>query len=114
MRKVLAIDFDGTLCENEYPGIGEPHKWVIEAAKRRKENGWALILWTCRTDQTLEDAVKWCSKHGLEFDAINDNIPEWKEMFGNNPRKIGATQYWDDRGVDLGGIREIAERLSWR
>lgn len=26
---VIAVDFDGTLCEHRFPDIGEPHRDVI-------------------------------------------------------------------------------------
>ena len=31
-KRAIAIDFDGTLCENEYPDIGEPNWNVIYQA----------------------------------------------------------------------------------
>ena len=61
-----------------------------------------MILWTCREGKELEDAVAACKAVGLEFDAVNDNVPELKEAFGTNPRKVGATEYWDDRAVCMG------------
>lgn len=100
MKRVIAIDFDGTLCENEYPNIGKPIYFVIDQVRKAKENGASLILWTCREGELLDEAVKWCKKRGIEFDAINDSLPEWKEAFGDNPRKIGATEYWDDRSFN--------------
>lgn len=27
------------------------------------------------------------------------DLPSWKEFFGNDPRKVGANEYWDDRAV---------------
>lgn len=46
---VYAVDFDGTLCVDRYPEIGEPRERVIEAVRRlRCECGGRLILWTCR------------------------------------------------------------------
>ena len=45
----------------------------------------------------LEDAVSWCRKYGLEFDAINDNLPESIKCYGNNSRKVDADFYIDDR-----------------
>jgi len=100
MEKVIAVDFDGTLCENKYPEIGEPIRKVIDALKREKENGARVILWTCRVGEYLEKAISWCHENGIDFDAVNDSLPEWKEMFGNNTRKIGATEYWDDRAYN--------------
>ena len=99
MKKVIAIDFDGCLCENKFPNVGTPTWDVINEAKERQQKGCALILWTCRDGKTLVDAVKACESWGLYFDAVNENLPERIEAFGNNPRKIGADEYWDDRAV---------------
>ena len=30
---------------------------------------------------------------------MNENLPEFKEAWGNDTRKVGATEYWDDRAV---------------
>jgi hypothetical protein len=43
--------------------------------------------------------VEWCAARGLEFDAVNENLPENKEFFGGDTRKVCATEYWDDRSV---------------
>ena len=96
---VIAVDFDGTLCSNEYPKIGEPNLELIDYLKRQQETGWRFILWTCRTGAELEAAVQWCYKeHGLIFDAINDNIPGLCAAYGgSNPRKVYADIYIDDR-----------------
>ncbi len=59
-----------------------------------------MILWTCRVEEHLKEAVDWCGKFGLEFDAVNDNLPENIEKYGNNPRKVYATCYIDDLAVD--------------
>lgn len=100
MRKVIAVDFDGTLFENAWPGIGAPRVNVIAAALREQQNGAALILWTRRTGEALRAALEACEAHGLHFDAVNDSLPEWKDSFDGDPRKIGATEYWDDRAVN--------------
>ena len=41
------------------------------------------------------------STYGVEFDAINENVPEIFETFGTEARKIYADIYVDDRAVDL-------------
>lgn len=96
-KKAIAIDFDGCLCSNAFPEIGAPHWDVIAKAKMEQKNGAGLILWTCREGLSLQEAIDACSIWGLEFDAVNESLPEWIEAFGNNPRKVGATEYWDDR-----------------
>lgn len=97
--KVYAVDFDGVLCEDAYPIIGKPYVRNIEYLKNARKKGDKIILWTCRDGELLEQAVSWCSAQGLEFDAINDNLPEMIEQYGTNPRKIGADYYIDDKAV---------------
>lgn len=99
--KILAVDFDGCLVENAWPKIGKPQCSVINAVKQRKRDGWKVILWTCRSGKMLDDAVEWCRRHGIELDAVNDNLPEVQKAYGGNPRKITATEYWDDRGREM-------------
>ena len=100
--KIIAVDFDGTLCENEWPDIGKPNLSLINTLISMRSLGYAkLILWTCREGEELDRAVTWCAEHGLEFDAINDNLPEQKGKYGNNSRKVSADEYWDDRGVTI-------------
>lgn len=102
MRKAIAIDFDGCLCENRWPEIGEPHMDVINAAIAERENGAALILWTCRAGERLGEAVAWCAGFGLTFDAVNVNLPERLAHFKTESRKVSADEYWDDAAVVMG------------
>ena len=99
--KVIAVDFDGTLCVNKWPEIGEANLPVIHELQRRRARGDRLVLWTCREGALLSKALQWCSRHGLTFDAVNDNVPERIAQYGNNPRKVSADEYWDDRAVNI-------------
>lgn len=101
MRKAIAIDFDGCLCEWAWPEIGAPHTDVINKAIREQVNGTALILWTCRVGRLLEDAVDWCRSYGLEFDAVNANLPDRITAYRNDCRKVSADEYWDDRAIHM-------------
>lgn len=109
--KVIAIDFDGTLFTNKWPEIGEPVDFVIRQAKREQEAGAKLILWTNRTGDLLDAAIKACESVGLHFDAVNESLPEWVEHFGTDPRKIGASEYWDDKAVTPGMI-ELLDTIA--
>ena len=97
--RTIAVDFDGTLSLGTWPSIGPANKELIDFLKEQKKNGDKLILWTCREGNALQEAVKWCEKEGLEFDAVNDNIPEMIERYGTNSRKVSCDYYIDDRAV---------------
>ena len=97
LSHIIAVDFDGTLSFGKWPDVGKPNQPLIEYLKCQKCNGSKLILWTCRTGEALEKAVRWCREVAdLEFDAVNDNIPEVIEYYGNNSRKISCDVYIDD------------------
>ena len=72
---------------------------LVEKLKRLQDDGCALVLWTCREGDLLEQAVAWCRNLcGLNFDVVNDNIEETKKYFGGNSRKICCDYYIDDKG----------------
>lgn len=111
---ILLCDFDGTLAENAYPGIGEPvvseidGRTIIDKVLELRERGWYLILWTCRQGKTLEEAIEWCAEHGLVFDRINDEHPDAHAAFGfDDPatftpsRKVFGNLTLDDRVVNV-------------
>ena len=94
----IAVDFDGTIVEHRYPSIGKPKLFAFETLKELQKQGHSLILWTYRSGQRLEEAVEFCTKHGIEFYAVNKNYPE--EVFTENiSRKIDADIYIDDRNI---------------
>lgn len=98
---IYAVDFDGTLCESIFPGIGSPNMALINHLIKRKKQGNKIILWTCRVNERLQEAVEWCKGYGLEFDAINENLPEMIESHGgSDSRKIFADIYIDDKAVN--------------
>lgn len=99
MRRAIAIDFDGCICQSKYPEIGEPNWHVIEEAKKEQATGAGLILWTCRAGKELDAAIAACKEWGLNFDAVNQSLPEWIEAWGSDSRKVGADEYWDDKAV---------------
>ena len=100
--QIIAVDFDGTLCYSQWPELGDPNQPLINHLKQLKSNGTKLILWTCRANEALANAVEWCSKYGLEFDAVNDNLQEVVDFYGSNSRKITCDWYIDDRALQPG------------
>lgn len=99
---IIAVDFDGTLCENKYPSAGEPNTPLLDALRSlKKDFGAEIILWTCRTGKELDFAAEWCKKRGLIFDAVNENLPRIVKQFGGDNRKVFAHIYIDDASMDF-------------
>lgn len=103
MSKIYAVDFDGTLCEGNFPKIGEPIQANIDYVKGLKDEGHKIILWTCRVGNLLDEAVEWCKEQGLEFDAVNENLEEIIKQYGGDSRKVTADYYIDDKNLYIGG-----------
>ena len=102
--KIIAVDFDGTLCENKWPKIGAANEPLIEYLIEQQKAGNKVVLWTCRTGDLLDRAVRWCSIHDLYFDAVNANIPEVYLKMNGDSRKIFAHEYIDDHAVTLDSV----------
>ena len=95
---IIAVDFDGTLCEDKWPKIGTINDELILWLVWRQRHGAYVILWTCREGEKLDEAVKACEHQGLYFDAVNENLDSTVNLYGGNrPRKVFATEYIDDR-----------------
>lgn len=97
---IYAVDFDGTLCADKFPKIGAPNMALINRLIKRRIKGNKIIIWTCRVDERLVEAVEWCKKFGLEFDAVNANLPEIISYWGKESRKVFADVYIDDKAVN--------------
>ena len=116
---IIAVDFDGTIVEHQYPAIGKELPYAIDVLKKLQEEKHRLILWTVREGKLLEDAVNFCRERGLEFYAVNRDYPE--EEKGKNShytRKLKADMWIDDRNLgglpDWGTIYEMVHhRLSY-
>lgn len=109
-NKIIAVDFDGTLCEDKFPDIGADRTEVIEKLKKEQAAGARTILWTCRRGERLIKAIYWCLDRGITFDAVNDNLNAVIDNFGGDTRKIYADEYWDDKAVLPFEREKIAER----
>ena len=115
---LVAVDFDGTISDANYPEINLIPE-VVDILVRSTSNGHRLILWTCRHDKVLNDAVKACKDAGLEFVSINENDPKqidlWRKTWGDDSSsaKIYADMYIDDKAmlpgqkIDWGAIDEL-------
>jgi len=102
----IAVDFDGTIVEHEYPKIGKPVPFAFEVLRKlQQEDNHKLILWTMREGRLLQEAIDFCEKNDVFFYACNKNYPE-EEWVDGVPRKIAADLFIDDRNV--GGLPDWA------
>lgn len=99
---IIAVDFDGTLCRDAYPSIGEPMPGAIKGMQDLKAQGHYLIIWTCRTGDRLRDAVNWLLEQGIPFDRVNDHSAANIALYGAGGNKVYADVYIDDKA--LGGF----------
>ena len=109
---IIAVDFDGTLVEDNYPKIGPERPFATETLRLLIRDKHRLILWTVREGIHLEEAVEWCKQRGVEFYAVNKDYPEEDKGKNNNfSRKIKADYFIDDRNIgglpDWGQIYQI-------
>lgn len=108
----IAVDFDGTIVDHEYPGIGKEKLFAFLTLKELNKKGARLILWTFRTGKELEEAVDFCKQNGIEFYAVNKNYPE-EVMNETVSRKIDADIYIDDKNIGgFPGWSEIWQMLN--
>lgn len=79
---IIAVDFDGTLCESAYPSIGDVMPGAKKSLEELREKGHYIIIWTCRTGELLVNAINWLLEEGIPFDRVNDHDPENLAIYG--------------------------------
>lgn len=113
-KEILAVDFDGVLCEDRYPEIGLPIIKNINIVKnlQSKKDEYITILWTCRKGSCLYEAIKWCESFDLEFDYVNENCKEIIDLYNGDTRKIYADHYIDDKNSEIDGEYIISKEFK--
>jgi hypothetical protein len=105
----IAVDFDGTIVDHDYPAIGKEKLFAFITLKELQKRGALLILWTFREGRELDEAVDYCRQNGIEFYAVNRNYPE-EQWSDGTPRKINVDIFIDDKNV--GGFPGWGEVLN--
>lgn len=112
----VAVDFDGTLCADTFPEVGEPKALVIDYVKRLAAEGSKIILYTSRENGTrplLNEAVAFCKAQGIPLYAVNENPGNpHAAKIGLKPsdgRKVYADLYIDDKAINPAEIERTAE-----
>lgn len=112
---IIAVDFDGILCENKFPEIGPPIYPVISAVRELIDAGHEVVLWTSRNGAELEAAVKWCEDRGLRFCAVNEPAPtneeKYRDVYPIQTRKIYADIYIDDHSIGFKTYKTLLTQI---
>ena len=93
---VIAIDFDGTCVEHDYPAVGLEVEGAVETLRALNKRGHRLILFTMRSGEKLEAAVRWFRDRKIELWGVNEN-PEQRSWTASP--KVYADYYIDDSAL---------------
>lgn len=104
--KILVVDFDNTLAHQvNYPDdstIRLGNRLVHAYVRRKKRQGWYIIINTARSGEALDTAIRMLKGYDIPFDLVNDNHPLLNEKYGET-RKVSGTRTLDDMQVGFIG-----------
>lgn len=111
---IIAVDFDGTCVEHNYPAIGMEVEGAVDVLRALNKRGHRIILNTMRSGEKLDAAVKWFRDRKVELWAVNRN-PE-QEEWTSSP-KVYADLYIDDSALGcpimfIDGLRKPVVKWS--
>lgn len=103
----IAVDFDGTCVEEEFPRVGKDIFGAVIALKKLIADGHRIILWTCRehsayggVEDTLQLAIDWFNRKGIPLYGVNGNADP---LIAGFPlcRKMSADIFIDDHCIGI-------------
>jgi hypothetical protein len=139
---VIGVDFDNTICIDEWPEIGALIPGAIETIKELQAKGHKIVLYTQRNDDyycycpelvaygkehgksfkdtvnLLSPAVKLLSDEGISLDAVNEN-PWFEAEYQDYGRKVYFDVLIDDHcaGIPRKTVKnskgEWCETVDW-
>ncbi len=93
---IIAVDFDGTCVEHDYPAIGIDVEGAADTLRALTARGHRLILYSMRSGDKLAKAERWFKERNIELWGVNNN-PEQKEW--TESPKVFAHIYIDDAAL---------------
>ena len=104
----VGVDIDSTLLigHYDYPGLGKPNTSLIESLNNFRAEGGVVVINTLREKTSplgdiLTPALDFLKENGLQWDYVNENIPERIAKWNDDPRKIAVTYNIDDRNIGM-------------
>jgi adenylylsulfate kinase len=113
-QPTIAVDFDGVIADyNGWEGTGElgpPRTDVLDALKSLRDEGWKIVIYSCRASAEI---APYLLEHSVPFDEINQNSER-----PSGGAKPAATVYWDDRACRYSGdaqkdLEQIRNFRTW-
>lgn len=97
-KKIIAIDFDGTIVDDQFPDIGKLKPGAKEAINELYYSGKVtIIIWSCRNGINFLKAVEFLAKEGIKYHHFNKSCPDNVKLYGSDTRKVYADVYVDDK-----------------
>jgi hydroxymethylpyrimidine pyrophosphatase-like HAD family hydrolase len=97
-----AVDFDGTIVkERQGKFIDKAEEFeeieygAIQTLIDAQEEGYKIIIWTVRTGEVLDEAIKYLNSKGFAPNAVNRNI--MPDITFEVSGKVLAQVYMDNR-----------------
>ena len=104
--RILVVDFDNTIAHQiRYPDMSTirlGNRIVHAYIRRKKRQGWYIIVNTARHGNALDIARRFLKINRIPCDLINDNHPALNEKYGET-RKITGERTLDDMQIGLIG-----------
>jgi hypothetical protein len=106
---IIAVDFDDTIYN--YSGQDFDVDYVIDLIKQcQLELGAKVILFTCRENELLEAALKYCSEKDLYIDRANTSL----ENYEYPSRKPFYNILLDDKACLPEACAALETVLDWK
>lgn len=107
---VISVDFDGVICgsDKDWPGVGEPIPGAIETLKYLHDQGYCIIISTCRIGASYEGMREYLRDNQVPYCRLNCNCEKRIRMYGGDCRKISADCYVDDKNLD-----SLIDGINW-
>ncbi len=109
---IIAVDFDGTCVEHQYPDVGPDVPHAVEVLDWLVREGHELIIYTMRSGLQLSDAIMWFNRKGILISGVQYSKGQTNWTVSN---KCYAHIYIDDSalGAPLIKPKEGRTYIDW-
>lgn len=103
MKLTIAVDFDGTICNDEFPFCGDPKDGVAKSL-RQLQDKYCILIYSARNNLTqenrdlyLSEMVAFLKEHDIPFDTVDMGL-EGKPLVDAfiDDRAIPFEDNWDE------------------